>query len=72
MQNPSKQQRFRLNPSQINRCLAPRTKCHQTLAPMECMKEGIPETLSQPWSQLTTIGHGQDMGKSQAKSSCFA
>lgn len=48
IQNPVKQQRFRLNSSQNNRCLAPRTKHHQTEAPMECMKEGIPETLSQP------------------------
>lgn len=63
IQNPVKQQRFRFNPSEINRCLAPCTKYHQLEAPVECMKEGIPETLSQSWSQCATLGDGKGHGK---------
>lgn len=59
IQNPVKQQRFGFNPSEINRCLAPCTKYRQWEAPMECMKEGIPETLSQSWSQCATLGDGK-------------
>ena len=30
---------------------------------MKCMKEGIPETLSQSWSQCATLGDGKGHGK---------
>lgn len=38
---------------------------------MECMKEGIPETLSQSWSQCPLLVMARDMGMSQVKSSSF-